>query len=200
MAEILTIRPKNYTEFNSSVLPFQDALYNFALKMTKDEDDAKDLLQESLLKAYRFFDKFEKGTNLKAWLFMILKNTFINMYRKTTRTPIQVDYEDVQNFYENIKANEVSTSHYEEDAFSKTMDDEITNAISSLQEDYRTVIILSDIEGYSYEEIAEFIDTPVGTVRSRLHRARKMLYSKLYDYAKERGYVNDEETLAFAVA
>ena len=200
MAEILTIRPKNYTEFNSLVLPFQDALYNFALKMTKDEDDAKDLLQETLLKAYRFFDKFEKGTNIKAWLFMILKNTFINMYRKSSRTPLQVDYEDVQNFYENIKANEVSMTHSEEDAFSKTMDDEVTNAISSLQEDYRTVIILSDIEGYSYEEIAEFIDTPVGTVRSRLHRARKMLYSKLYDYAKVRGYVNDEETLAFAVA
>lgn len=200
MAEILTIRPKNYTEFNSLVLPFQDALYNFALKMTKDEDDAKDLLQETLLKAYRFFDKFEKGTNIKAWLFMILKNTYINMYRKSSRTPIQVDYEDVQNFYENIKANEVSMTHYEEDAFSKTMDDEVTKAISSLQEDYRTVIILSDIEGYSYEEIAEFIDTPVGTVRSRLHRARKMLYSKLYDYAKVRGYVNDEETLALAVA
>lgn len=200
MADILTIRPKNYTEFNDLVLPYQDALYNFALKMTKDEDDAKDLLQETLLKAYRFFDKFEKGTNIKAWLFMILKNTFINMYRKSTRTPIQVDYEDVQNFYENIQADDVKTTHYEEDAFAKTMDDEVTNAISSLQEDYRTVIILSDIEGYSYEEIAEFIDTPVGTVRSRLHRARKMLYSKLYNYAKNNGYVIDEEKFAFAVA
>jgi len=168
--------------------------------MTKDKDDAQDLLQETLLKAYRFFDKFEKGTNVIAWLFMILKNTFINMYRKSTRTPIQVDYEDVQNFYENISSDEVSSTHFEEDAFSKTMDDEVTEAISSLQEDYRTVIILSDIEGYSYEEIAEFIDTPVGTVRSRLHRARKMLYSKLYNYAKVRGYVDDETNLAFAVA
>lgn len=199
MADILTIRPNNYTEFNALVIPHKDALYNFALKMTRDEDDSQDLLQETLLKAYRFFDKFEKGTNIKAWLFMIMKNTFINMYRKTNRQPQQVDYEDVQNFYENIRADEVSTEHSEEDAFSKTMDDEVTYAISSLQEDYRTVIILSDIEGYSYEEIAEFIDTPVGTVRSRLHRARKMLYTKLYDYAKVRGYVK-LDNLAFSVA
>jgi RNA polymerase sigma-70 factor (ECF subfamily) len=199
MAKIITIRPGNYTEFNDSVIPHSDALYNFALKMTKDEDDAQDLLQETLLKAYRFFDKFEKGTNIKAWLFMILKNTFINMYRKTNRQPQQVDYEDVQNFYENIKADEIAFEHSEEDVFSKTMDDEVTNAISTLQEDYRTVIILSDIEGYSYEEIAEFIDTPVGTVRSRLHRARKMLYTKLYNYAKERGYVKSGN-VALAIA
>jgi len=130
---------------------------------------------------------------------MILKNTFINMYRKTSRQPQQVDYEDVQNFYENIKADEIAFEHSEEDVFSKTMDDEVTNAISTLQEDYRTVIILSDIEGYSYEEIAEFIDTPVGTVRSRLHRARKMLYTKLYNYAKDKGYVKSNN-VALAIA
>jgi RNA polymerase sigma-70 factor (ECF subfamily) len=180
---------QRYVDFEKEAIPHMDALYNFALRMTGDEDDADDLVQETFLKAFRFFDKFEKGTNCKAWLFRILKNSYINDYRKTTKEPDKVDYEDVQNFYENIKSDEVDTRHYEMDAFNNLLDDEISTAITSLPEDFRTVIILSDIEGFTYEEIADFVDIPVGTVRSRLHRARKMLYAQLYDYAKGKGFV-----------
>lgn len=181
---------ERYADFEREAIPHMNALYNFAYRMTGDEDDADDLVQETYLKAFRFFDKFEKGTNCKAWLFRIMKNSFINDYRKLTKEPNKVDYEDVQNFYETIKSDEVVYNHYQEDAFSNSLDDEITKAISELPEDFRTVIILSDIEGFTYEEIADFVDIPVGTVRSRLHRARKMLYSQLYNYAKDKGYVS----------
>lgn len=158
--------------------------------MTGDSDDADDLVQETYLKVFRFFDKFEKDTNYKAWLFRILKNSYINDYRKSVKEPNKIDYEDVQNFYENIRSDEVETRHYEQDAFSNLLDDEISNALTKLPEDFRTVIILSDIEGFTYDEIADFVDVPVGTVRSRLYRARKMLYAKLYDYAKNRRFVS----------
>lgn len=185
----VNINTELYADFQREAIPHMNAVFNFALRMTGDEDDANDLVQETYLKAFRFFDKFEKGTNCKAWLFRILKNSYINDYRKTVREPNKVDYEDVQNFYENVKADEVNSKHYEQDAFSDLLDDEITKVLSALPEDFRTVIILSDIEGFTYEEIADFVDIPVGTVRSRLHRARKMLYSQLYDYAKDRGFV-----------
>ncbi|MBI3123103.1 MAG: sigma-70 family RNA polymerase sigma factor [Ignavibacteriales bacterium] len=179
-----------YADFQREAVPHMNAVFNFALRMTGDEDDANDLVQETYLKAFRFFDKFEKGTNCKAWLFRILKNSYINDYRKAVKEPNKVDYEDVQNFYENVKSDEIDSKHYEQDAFSNLLDDEITKVLSALPEDFRTAIILSDIEGFTYEEIADFVDIPVGTVRSRLHRARKMLYAQLYDYAKDKGYVN----------
>lgn len=179
-----------YEEFDSIVISQSAALKSFALKMTNDEDEAEDLLQDTLLKAFRFFDKFEKGTNAKAWLFQIMKNTFINNYRKTSKEPYKVDYEDVQNFYETVKADEVKTQHFRGDAFSDILDDELTDALSKLPDDFRTIVFLSDIEGYSYEEIANFVDCPIGTVRSRLHRARKMLYSLLYNYAYDKGFVS----------
>ncbi|MCX6175689.1 MAG: sigma-70 family RNA polymerase sigma factor [Ignavibacteriales bacterium] len=185
---------QRYSEFEKEAVPHLDAVYNFALRMTGDEDDADDLVQETYLKAFRFFDKFEKGTNCKAWLFRILKNSFINDYRKTTKEQNKVDYDDIQNFYENIKADEVETQHYEKDAFANLLDDEISKAISELPEDFRTVVILSDIEGFTYEEIADFVDIPVGTVRSRLHRARKMLYVQLFDYAKDKGFIKKKNS------
>ncbi len=179
-----------YADFQREAVPHMNAVFNFALRMTGDEDDANDLVQETYLKAFRFFDKFEKGTNCKAWLFRILKNSYINDYRKAVKEPNKVEYEDVQNFYENVKSDEIDSKHYEQDAFSNLLDDEITKVLSALPEDFRTAIILSDIEGFTYEEIADFVDIPVGTVRSRLHRARKMLYAQLYDYSKDKGYVN----------
>ncbi len=184
---------ERYREFEKEAVPHMDAVYNFALRMTGDEDDADDLVQETYLKAFRFFNKFEKGTNCKAWLFRILKNSYINDYRKQTKEPTKIDYDDVQNFYETIKAEEVEIQHYEPDAFTNLLDDEISGAITELPEDFRTVIILSDIEGFTYEEIADFVDIPVGTVRSRLHRARKMLYAQLYDYAKDKGFVTKKK-------
>ena len=180
---------KKYKDFDTEIIPHINALNSFALKMTNDMDDAGDLVQDTLLKAFRFFDKFEKGTNAKAWLFQILKNSFINNYRKNSREPNRVDYDDVQNFYESIKADEVKTNHYENDAFSDVLDDEIAHALSLLPDDFRTIVFLSDIEAYTYEEISDFMDCPIGTVRSRLHRARKMLYALLYQYAGENGYI-----------
>ncbi len=181
-----------YANFDTEIVPHLSALKSFALKMTNDPDESEDLVQDTLLKAFRFFDKFEKGTNAKAWLFQIMKNSFINNYRRTNREPYKVDYDDVQNFYENIKPEDVKTQHYESDAFSDVLDDEIVNALSILPDDFRTIVFLSDIEGYTYYEIAEFMDCRIGTVRSRLHRARKMLYSLLFQHASENGFINSE--------
>lgn len=186
---ILESQNELYKEFEREAIPHMDALYNFALRMTGDSDDANDLVQDTFLKAFRFFDKFEKGTNCKAWLFRIMKNTFINSYRKKTKEPDKVDYEDVENFYENVKPSSTDSAHLEKEIYDNLIDDEISTAIASLPDDFKTVIILSDIEGFTYDEIADFVDVPVGTVRSRLHRARKMLFAKLYKYANKKGYV-----------
>lgn len=185
---------QRYSDFENEVVPHMPALKSFALKMTNDIEDADDLLQDTMLKAFRFFDKFEKGTNSKAWLFQIMKNSFINNYRKNVKQPSKVDYEDVQNFYENIKAEDIKTTHFQGDAFSDVLTDEIADALAKLPDDFRTIVFLSDIEGYTYEEIADFMDCPIGTVRSRLHRARKMLYALLYDYANEQGIVSQKKS------
>ncbi len=175
-------------EFKKEALPHIGLLYNYAYKMTGNSDDADDLLQETYLRAYRFFHKFEKGTNCKAWLFRIMKNLFINNYRKNQKTPGQVDYDEIENFFETIKSERLDTGDLQEKVFNNLLDDEVTRALNSLQDDFKTVIILCDLEGLSYEEIADFVQCPIGTVRSRLHRARKLLAQKLYRYAKEKGY------------
>jgi len=161
--------------------------------LTANADDASDLLQETFMKAYRFWDKYEIGTNIRAWLFRIMKNSYINRYRRETKTPETVDYEDVQNFYTLIKSDAVDANDLQEKIFGGLLDDDITRALESLPEDFRTVVILCDIEGLTYEEIAEFVNCPIGTVRSRLHRGRKMLRAKLFDYAKKRGFVTHEK-------
>ncbi|MCX8011440.1 MAG: sigma-70 family RNA polymerase sigma factor [Ignavibacteria bacterium] len=176
-------------EFQKEAIPHMDSLYNFALRMTGDPDDASDLLQDTYFKAFRFFDKFERGTNCKAWLFRIMKNSYINKYRKDTREPDKIDYDEIEEFYETIKAENTNTSDLQRDIFDNVFEDEVMKAIESLPEDFRTVILLCDVEGFTYEEMAEFLDCPIGTVRSRLHRARKMLAVKLHDYAKNKGYV-----------
>ncbi|MBI3005124.1 MAG: sigma-70 family RNA polymerase sigma factor [Ignavibacteriales bacterium] len=177
------------SEFEAEALPHMDVLYNFALRTTGNEDDARDLLQETYLKAYRFWDKYEKGTNIRAWLFRIMKNSYINRYRKETREPDTVDYADVENFYDSIRAESTDTNDLQEKLFGGLLGDEVTSALKSLPEDFRTVVILCDIEGLTYEEIAEFIDRPIGTVRSRLHRGRKLLQGRLFEYAKQRGLI-----------
>lgn len=187
---IISDQKQLYADFEKEAIPHMDALFNFALRMTGDRDEADDLVQETYLKAFRFFDKFEKGTNCKAWLFRIMKNTFINSYRKTSKEPDKVDYEEVENFYENIKPSSTDSAHLEKEMYDNLLDDELSNAIAALPEDFRTVIILCDIEGFTYDEIADFVDVPVGTVRSRLHRARKMLFANLYEYAADKGYID----------
>ena len=188
----MTTMPAKHGEFEREAIPHMDILYNYALKMTGSPDDADDLVQETYLKAYRFWDKYEKGTNIRAWLFRIMKNSFINRYRKETREPDTVDYEDIQNFYNVIRAESADPNDLQEKIFGGLLDDDVTRALESLPEDFRTVVILCDIEGLSYEEIAEFTECPIGTVRSRLHRGRKMLRAQLFEYAKKRGYVTKE--------
>ncbi|MCR9287307.1 MAG: sigma-70 family RNA polymerase sigma factor [Bacteroidetes bacterium] len=175
--------------FEVEFLPQIDALYNFAFHLTFNEDDANDLVQETYLKAFRFIDSYHEGTNAKAWLFKILKNAFINHYRKKSNRPTKVDYEEIVTF-QNAE-NDTNFSSYmdlREEMFQGMMGDEVTNAINSLPVDFRTVILLCDIEGFKYEEISKIIDIPIGTVRSRLHRARNMLKEKLTAYAATLGF------------
>ena len=187
-------REKNYTYkkkeqiFEKEFLPHIDSMYNFAYRITFDEDDAKDLVQETYLKAYRFIDSFQEGTNAKAWLFRILKNSFINEFRKKSKEPAKVDYQEVETFYNSEDVDEAITSDLRVEAVQEMIGDEVSNALNSLAVDFRTVIILCDLEGFTYEEMAKILDIPIGTVRSRLHRARNLLKEKLKSYAVSMGY------------
>jgi RNA polymerase sigma-70 factor (ECF subfamily) len=183
---------KRQAEFKAEAFPHKDILFNFALRTTGSRDDAQDLLQETFMKAFRFWDKFEKGTNMRAWLFRIMKNSYINRYRKETREPGMVDYDDVENFYDSIRDDSTDSNDLQKRMYNNMLSDEVVGALQSLPEDFRTVVILCDIEGLTYDEIAEFLNCPIGTVRSRLHRGRKMLEEKLYEYAKDRGMIADE--------
>ena len=178
--------------FEREFLPQIDALYNFAFHLTYNEDDSNDLVQETYLKAYRFIDSYEQGTNAKAWLFKILKNGFINEYRKKVREPNRVDYEDIVNYHDQEDTRHIGALDMRQEVFQGIIGDEVTKAINSLPVDFRTVILLCDLEGFTYEEIAKIINIPIGTVRSRLHRARNMLKEKLKDYAKTLGYKETE--------
>jgi len=175
--------------FEGEALEHADLLYNYALRMTGNPADADDLVQETYLKAYRFWDRYEQGTNIRAWLFRILKNSFINRYRKESKEPGKIDYDEVQNFYSAVRTS-ATTEESPDATFDRMLDDVVSTAVLELPEDFRTVVILCDIEGLTYEEIAEFVDRPLGTVRSRLHRGRKLLQGKLTTYARERGYLS----------
>jgi RNA polymerase sigma-70 factor (ECF subfamily) len=186
-------RPK-YSErekveiFDNEFLPQIDSMYNFAYRLTYDEDDAKDLVQETYLKAFRFIDSFQRGTNAKAWLFRILKNSFINDFRKKSKQPSKVDYQEVETYYNSEGVDESITTDLRIEAVQDMIGDEVSNALNSLAVDFRTVIILCDLEGFTYEEMAKILDIPIGTVRSRLHRARNLLKEKLKSYADSMGY------------
>jgi len=179
--------------FDQEFMPHIDSMYNFAYRLTFDEDDAKDLVQDTYLKAFRFINSFEKGTNAKAWLFRILKNSFINEYRKKSKQPAKVDYQEVETYYNSDNVDYSMTSDLRVDAVKDMLGDEISNALNSLAVDFRTVIILCDLEGFTYEEMAKILDIPIGTVRSRLHRARNLLKEKLKSYAQNMGYDTEEE-------
>ena len=184
---------QHYTEqekasvFDKELMPHVNSMYNFAYRLTFDEDDAKDLVQDTYLKAFRFINSFERGTNAKAWLFRILKNSFINEYRKKSKQPAKVDYNEVASYYNPDDAGKGITDLPLE-TVQHMIGDEITVALNALPVDFRTVIILGDLEGFTYEEMAKILDIPIGTVRSRLHRARNMLRERLLSYAKEMGY------------
>ena len=176
--------------FNEEFLPHINSMYNFGYRLTLDRDDAKDLVQDTYLKAYRFIESFQKGTNAKAWLFRILKNSFINDYRKKTKEPSKVDYQEVETYYNSEDVDRQITPDLRVESLKDMIGDEISNALNSLDVDFRTVIILCDLEGFKYEEMAKILDIPIGTVRSRLHRARNLLKEKLTQYAKSMGYKN----------
>lgn len=174
--------------FDEEFLPHISSMYNFAYRITFDEDDAKDLVQETYFKAFRFIDSFKEGTNAKAWLFRILKNSFINEFRKKSKEPAKVDYQEVETYYNSDDVNEEMTTDLRTETLRDVIGDEISIALNALAVDFRIVIILCDLEGFTYEEMSKILDIPIGTVRSRLHRARNLLRERLKKYAKSMGY------------
>jgi RNA polymerase sigma-70 factor (ECF subfamily) len=169
-------------------MPHADALYNFAYHLVGNEEDANDLFQEALMKAWRFIDKYEEGTNAKAWLFTIAKNAFINDYRKRVKTPNRVELQDFITHQEKEDTALTGSLDMRQEMYQYLIGDEVTMAVNQLPVDFRTVILLCDIEGFKYEEIAKILDVPIGTVRSRLFRARNELKKKLKQYAANLGY------------
>ena len=173
----------------TEALSYMDQLYAAALRMTRNPADAEDLVQETFAKAFAAEDKFTPGTNLKAWLYRIQTNAFINTYRKKQREPKRTDADAVEDWQLAAAATHQSSglASAEQVALDGIGDDDVRNALSELSDDFRMAVYLSDVEGFAYKEIAEIMDTPVGTVMSRLHRGRRMLREKLRDYAAERG-------------
>jgi RNA polymerase sigma-70 factor (ECF subfamily) len=178
--------------FQEEAMPLLDSLYAGALRMTRNPADAEDLVQDTLLRAYRAFDRFEPGTNLKAWLFRIMTNAYINTYRKKQREPLKVSQDEVEDFdlYRELKDHDPSLSETPETiVLDSLVDSDITEAIDDLPEQFRLAVVLSDVEDFSYAEIAEIMDVPLGTVMSRLHRGRKALQKRLWELARDRGIV-----------
>jgi len=176
-------------DFETDALAFMDQLYAAALRMTRNGADAEDLVQETYAKAFAGQDKFTPGTNLKAWLYRIQTNAFINTYRKKQREPKRTDADNVEDWQLAAAAEHQSSglASAEQLALDSIGDDDVRNALAELSDDFRMAVFLSDVEGFAYKEIAEIMDTPVGTVMSRLHRGRRMLREKLREYAAERG-------------
>jgi RNA polymerase sigma-70 factor (ECF subfamily) len=178
--------------FEREVLPLLPGLYGAALRMTRNPSDAEDLLQDTTLRAFRGFSTFQEGTNLRAWLYRILTNSFINTYRKRQREPKTVEGpDDVDEWFlfDRLGSRSVERSA-EEDVLEQIPDADVKDALESIPENFRMAVLLADVEGFSYKEIAEIMDVPIGTVMSRLHRGRKALEKALYGVAKERGLVD----------
>jgi len=183
--------------FADQAMDHMSSLYGAALRMTRNPSDAEDLLQETYLKAYRSFGTFQEGTNLKAWLYRILTNTFINSYRAKKRRPEQTDVEDVEDLYlyhrlGGLEAAAAGRSA-EEEVLEHFTDDEVKAALEGLPEQFRMAVLLADVEGFSYKEIAEMTDVPIGTVMSRIHRGRRALQKALFHFGMQRGLVGERE-------
>lgn len=186
--------------FEEQALPFMDQLYAAAMRMTRNPADAADLVQETFVKAFQAFGQFQQGTNLKAWLYRIQTNTFINNYRKNQRNPYQGTIDDLEDWQlggaESVTQT-LSTRSAEAEAIDHLPDSTVKDALQAIPEDFRLAVYFADVEGFSYQEIADIMKTPVGTVMSRLHRGRRMLRDSLTDYARERGIIGaDNEAVA----
>ena len=175
--------------FERDAMQFAGQLYSAALRMTRNPADAEDVVQETFLKAYRAYDTFKAGTNLKAWLYRILTNTYINRYRKKQRRPSEVELGELQDLYLYKRLGEQSgaSRSAEEEVLERFVDADVKQALESLPDHFRMPVLLADVDGFSYKEIAEILEIPIGTVMSRLHRGRKALQKKLWSVAEERG-------------
>ncbi len=185
-------------EFELAALEHIDSLFNFGMRMTGNREAAEDLVQETYLKVHRFSHTFKEGSNLKAWLFKILRNTFINTFRKKIKEPKSVHYDEVEDFYlfnkiKNESKEDSSNLSENSDNVYEFFEDEVKNAVNNLPLAFREVVLYSDIEELSYGEIAEIVECPIGTVKSRLFRARKLLQKSLWNYANERGYLKERQ-------
>ena len=177
-------------------MEFAPQLYSAALRMTRNSADAEDVVQETFLKAYRAYHTFQAGTNLKAWLYRILTNTYINRYRKQVRRPNEVDFGEVEDLYLYKRMGSVESGRAarsaEDQVLEHFVDADVKAAVEELPDHFRMPVLLADVEGFSYKEIAEILDVPIGTVMSRLHRGRKALQKALWDFAEERGLTGEQ--------
>ena len=182
--------------FAAAAMQFAPQLYNAALRMTRNRADAEDLVQETYLRAYRSYATFEEGTNLRAWLFRILTNTFINAYRSKQRRPQETDLGDIEDLYLYCRIGQVNPASIsaEDQLLDLFTDDEVKAALEDLPESFRLPVLLADVEEFSYKEIAEMLDIPIGTVMSRLHRGRKAMHKRLFDFAQARGLIVPSDT------
>ncbi len=182
--------PALLARFERDVLPLMPGLYSAALRMTRNPADAEDLVQETYLRAYRGFAGFEEGTNLKAWMYRILTNTFINAYRKKQREPVTVQDEHIEDWYLYDRLGESGVeASAETEVLERIPDEDVQAALEALPEGFRMAVLLADVEGFSYKEIAEILGVPIGTVMSRLHRGRRSLEKALWETVRERGLV-----------
>lgn len=182
--------------FERDALQYSKQLYSAAMRMARNPADAEDLVQETFLKAYRAYDTFQEGTNLKAWLYRILTNTYINKYRKESRRPSEVDLGDVEDLYLYRRIGSEDTAEVsrttEERVLDGLVESDIKAAVEELPENFRLPVLLADLEGFSYKEIADILDIPIGTVMSRLHRGRKAMQKRLWEYASRRGLLPED--------
>jgi RNA polymerase sigma-70 factor (ECF subfamily) len=178
-------------DFSSGQLPYRQQLYRTALRMTRSVEEAEDILQETYLKAFRYYDRFEEGTNLKAWLFRIMKNTFINSYRKKRGLPLHLEFDELQEGFEDALFDQgrFDEQDPESELLGGEMDQEVREALLSLSHDYKMAVLMVDIQGLSYQEVADILAVPVGTVMSRLYRGRKKLERALLSYGRRYNYL-----------
>jgi len=186
-------------KFTSDAMQYAPQLFSTALRMTRNRSDAEDLVQETYIKGWRSFHTFQEGTNLRAWLFRIMTNTYINKYNAQKRKGTEVELDDVEELFLYKRLGSIDQSQLSSSAEDQMLelftDDEVKSALESLPEDFRMPVLLSDVDGFSYKEIAEMLEIPIGTVMSRLHRGRKAMHKMLYEYARERGLIVEPLTI-----